>query len=81
MLTTDHLKLVDIKPERICEGHEVYLTEQYHQDFLLSLMEIPRYGWKVMEVTKGVATIQYQRRNLKLLMCLEVDTKYLKKEA
>ena len=67
--------------ERIYEGQEVYLTEHYYEDFKASVLEIPKYGWKVTRVVNAAATIQYQRRNLKLLMLLTVETSYLRKEA
>ena len=60
---------------------EVYLTEQYYADFKTTVLEVPRYGWKIKQLINGEATIEYQRPNLKLLMCLTVDTRYLKKEA
>ena len=31
------------------EGNEVYLTEQYHTDFKMTVLEAPRYGWRVKE--------------------------------
>lgn len=62
------------------EGQEVYLNEQYYVDFNTSVLEIPKYGWRLKTLAAGVATIEYQRRNLKLLMSLMLETKYLKKE-
>ena len=75
-------KIVDLNhPGSIPEGQEVYLSDRYYEDVNATILEIPKYGWKVKELVNGVATIEYQRRNLKLLMCLTVDSKYLKKEA
>ena len=63
------------------QGQEVCLTEEYYADFNTTVLEVPRYGWKMKELVNGEATIEYQRHNLKLLMCLTVDARYLKKEA
>jgi hypothetical protein len=65
----------------ISEGKEVYLGDEYYETFNVTVLEVPKYGWKVKEVLSGVATIENQRRNLKLLMSLTVDTRFLKKEA
>ena len=62
-------------------GQEVYLNEQYYTDFNTSVIEVPKYGWQVKTLSDGVATIEYQRRNLKLQMSLTLDTTYLTKEA
>jgi hypothetical protein len=61
-------------------GQDVYLTQDYYDDAKTNVLEVPRYGWQVKSVGNGVATIEYQRRNLKLLMSLMVETKYLTKE-
>ena len=75
-------KITDLnEPGRISEGEEVYLTEQYYEDLNATVLEIPRYGWKVKQLINGEATIEYQRKNFKLWMCLTVNTRYLKKEA
>lgn len=83
MLDADRAKIiVDVKAaETIAAGGEVYLIDQYYYDFKTSVLEIPRYGWKVKQLENGMATIEYQRRNLKLLMSLTVDCQYLKREA
>jgi hypothetical protein len=36
--------------ETFSKGDDVYLTEQYYQDFKLSILQVPRYGWKVNEL-------------------------------
>ncbi len=74
-------KVVEMNPsDSFYEGMEVYLNESYYTDFNTSVIEIPKYGWKLKTLAAGVATIEYQRRNLKLLMSLMLETKYLKKE-
>ena len=67
-------------PGNVQGDQEVYLTEQYYADFNTTLLEVPRYGWRVKLLVNGEATIEYHRHNLKLLMSLTVDTSYLKKE-
>jgi hypothetical protein len=62
------------------EGQIVYISEQYYNDNSASVAEIPRFGWIIKSVLDNVATIEYQRHNLKLLMTLMVDKKYLKAE-
>ena len=70
------------QPANISEGQEFYLTEQYYKYFKVSeLWKCPNTGGRVITLLNGVATIEYQRRNLKLLMSIIVDSKYLKKEA
>jgi len=61
-------------------GLEVYLTEQYYEDTNASVLEVPRYGWEIKAVVEGVATIEYQRPNWKLLMSIMCETKYLKRQ-
>lgn len=74
-------KVVDMNPsDTFSEGMNVYLNESYYADFNTSVIEIPKYGWKLKTLAAGVATIEYQRRNLNLSMLLMLETKYLKKE-
>ena len=67
-------------PERLYPGQEIYLTEQYYEDTNATVLEVPRYGWKIKAIVDGVATIEYQRPNWKLLMSIMCETKYLRKE-
>jgi hypothetical protein len=66
--------------EILREGQIVYISEQYHRDNSASVAEIPRFGWIIKSIVDNIATIEYQRHNLKLLMILMVDMKYLKAE-
>lgn len=61
-------------------GQDVYLSQEYYNDANTGVLEVPRYGWQVKSVEDGVATIEYQRPNLKLLMTLTVETRYLRQE-
>lgn len=67
--------------EHLGPGDQVYLSENYYIDTAATLLEVPRYGWKIKSQVDGVATIEYQRPNWKLLMSIMCETKYLKKEA
>jgi hypothetical protein len=62
------------------EGEAVYISDQYYRDVDANLIEIPRFGWIVKSILNEVATIEYQRKNIKLNMNLMIDTKYLLKE-
>ena len=66
--------------ETFSDGQEVYLNDVYYLDFRTSVLDVPKYGWKVKALVNGVATIEYQRQNVRLLMTLMLETKYLRKE-
>ena len=66
--------------EQIKVGQNVYISEQYYNDNNASMAELPRFGWVVKSILDNAATIEYQRQNLKLLMTLMVDIKYLESE-
>jgi hypothetical protein len=66
--------------ETFSDGQEVYLNDIYYLDFRTSVLDVPKYGWKVKALVNGVATIEYQRQNVRLLMTLMLETKYLRKE-
>lgn len=66
--------------EKVSLDDAVYLTEEYYTDTKATVLDVPRYGWKVKLVYQGVATLEYQRANWKLLMTLILETKYLKKD-
>ena len=67
-------------PESLAPGQEICLTEQYYRDTNATVLEVPRYGWKIKAIVDGVATIEYHRPNWKLLMSIMCETKYLKTE-
>jgi hypothetical protein len=75
-------KVVELHPasDHFSVGQKVFLKQAYYDDLNTSILEVPRYGWQVKEVAGDAVVIQYQRRNLKLLMTLMIETKYLKKE-
>ncbi|HEU5147705.1 MAG TPA: hypothetical protein VFT90_13355 [Chryseosolibacter sp.] len=59
---------------------DVYLADHYYEDTNATVLEVPKYGWRVKSLVDGVATIEYQRPNWKLLMLIMCETKYLKHE-
>jgi hypothetical protein len=62
-------------------GQVVYIKDEYYADNNLSVMEIPRYSWKVMKVQEnGIALCEFQRRGRNSLMTLTIELKYLKVE-
>jgi hypothetical protein len=68
------------RSEAYTPGQQVYLAQEYYSDSNTTLLEVPRYGWQVKAVVGGIARLEYQRPNMKLLMNLTVETKYLRKE-
>lgn len=81
MTPTSTAKVIELHPpEDFSIGQEVYLTQQYYTDTKATVLEVPKYGWKIKAVVNDTATIEYQRPNLKLLMSLMLETKYLTKE-
>ena len=67
--------------EKIRPGDAVYLHDEYYADTQATVLEVPRFGWKVIAIDQGrLATIEYQRANWKLLMTLILETKYLKRD-
>ena len=75
-------KILELKPaEAFSAGQGVYLAQEYYDYANTTVLEVPRYGWEVKAIIDGVATIEYQRNNLKLLMSLMVETKYLRRES
>lgn len=78
---TEHVaKVVDFNPETLSPGDCVYLTEDYYIETNATVLEVPRYGWKVKAYTEGVCQIEYQRSNWKLLMSIMCEAKFLKRE-
>ena len=80
MATENNAKILEFTPDLFYPGDQVYLTEDYYIDTDASVLEVPRYGWKIKAYTDGVCQIEYQRPNWKLLMSIMCETKYLKRE-
>jgi hypothetical protein len=45
-----------------------------------NVIEIPRFGWIVKSTLGNTATVEYQRKNIKLNMTLSIDISYLHNE-
>lgn len=80
MTSREGVSKIGSQPEKVSMDDAVYLTEHYYTDTNATVLEVPRYGWKVKAVSQGVATIEYQRANWKLLMTLMLELKYLRKD-
>ncbi|HYC84348.1 MAG TPA: hypothetical protein VEB86_03965 [Chryseosolibacter sp.] len=61
-------------------GHVVYIRDEFYADNNLSVLEIPRYSWKVLKVDNGIAMCEFQRRGRNSVMTLTIEIKYLKIE-
>jgi len=73
----------NLKPttaESFFVGQEVYLAQEYYDETNATILDVPRYGWQVKSIVDGVACIEYQRHNLRLLMSLMVEIRFLKKD-
>lgn len=64
----------------ILPGKIVYIKDEFYSDNNLSVMEIPRYLWKVVRLEEGMAACQFQRRGRNSVMTLTIDRKYLNVE-
>jgi hypothetical protein len=61
-------------------GHIVYIKDEYYSDNNLSVMEVPRYSWRVMKVDNSVAACEFQRKGKNSVMTLTIELKYLRVE-
>ncbi|MBT1703371.1 hypothetical protein [Chryseosolibacter indicus] len=62
-------------------GQIVYIKDEFYADNNLSVMEVPRYSWKIMKVQdNGIATCEFQRRGKNSVLTLTIELKYLKVE-
>ena len=67
-----------ISPGDFYPGREIYLSDKYYLD--ATVLEIPKYGWKVKAIMNGLARIEYHRPKLKVLISIFCEVKYLKHE-
>jgi hypothetical protein len=61
-------------------GNVVYIKDEFYFDNNLSVLEVPRYSWKVMKLENGIATCEFQRKGRNSLMTLTIEIKYLRIE-
>jgi hypothetical protein len=61
-------------------GHIVYIKDEYYADNNLSIMEVPRYSWRVMKIDNSIAALEFQRKGRNSVMTLTIELKYLRVE-
>jgi hypothetical protein len=61
-------------------GQVVYIRDEYYADNNLSVLEVPRYAWRVLKVDNSVAALEFQRRGRNSVLTLTIELKYLKVE-
>ena len=61
-------------------GQVVYIKDEFYTDNNLSVLEIPRYSWRVLKMDNGISTCEFQRRGRNSIMTLTIEVKYLKIE-
>jgi hypothetical protein len=62
-------------------GTIVYIKDEFYTDNNLSVMEVPRYLWKVLKLENAMAACQFQRRGKNAVLSLRIEMKYLTVEA
>lgn len=62
-------------------GQIVYIKDEFYFDNNLSVMEFPRYAWRVVKIENTIATCEYQRRGKNSVLTLTIELKYLKVES
>ena len=62
-------------------GHVVYIKDEFYSDNNLSVMEVPRYSWKVTKLENSLASCEFQRRGRNSTLTLTIEVKYLRIEA
>lgn len=62
-------------------GQVVYIRDEYYVDNNLSVLEVPRYSWKVVKIENGIATCEFQRKGRNSALTLTIEVKYLRVEA
>ena len=66
--------------EVVQAGNIVYIKDDFYADNNLSVMEVPRYSWKVVKLDNGIAFCEFQRRGRNSVLSLTIELKYLRKE-
>ena len=61
-------------------GHLVYIKDEYYADNNLTVLEIPRYSWRVLKIDNAIAACEFQRKGRNSVMTLTIELKYLKVE-
>ncbi len=66
---------------KVQPGHIVYIKDEFYFDNNLSIMEVPRYAWKVNKIENTLASCEFQRHGRNSMMTLTIEIKYLKVES
>jgi len=66
---------------QVLPGNIVYIKDEFYADNNLSVMEVPRYLWKVVKLENSIAACQFQRRGRNSILSLTIEMKYLRVEA
>jgi hypothetical protein len=66
--------------KQVQPGNIVYIKDEFYIDNNLSVMEIPRYAWRVNKIENTIASCEFQRRGRNSIMTLTIEIKYLKIE-
>ncbi len=61
-------------------GQMAYIRDEFYLENNLSILEIPRYAWKITKVENGMVSCEFQRRGRNAFMTLSIEGKYLKIE-
>jgi len=61
-------------------GQVVYIKDEFYIDNNLSVMEIPRYSWRVIKIDNSIAACEFQRKGRNSVMTLTIELKYLRVE-
>lgn len=62
-------------------GQIVYIKDDFYSDNNFTVMEFPRYAWRVLKAENAIATCEYQRKGRNTSMTLTIEQKYLKIES
>jgi hypothetical protein len=66
---------------QVLPGNIVYIKDEFYTDNNLSVMEVPRYLWKVVKLENTIAACQFQRRGRNSVLSLTIELKYLRVES
>lgn len=62
------------------QGNVVYIKDDFYSDNNLSVMEVPRYSWRVIKLDNALAICEFQRRGRNSNLTLTIEVKYLRVE-
>jgi hypothetical protein len=72
---------VSLRMNKIAQtGQVVYIRDEYYSDNNLTVLEVPRYAWRVLKIDNAIAACEFQRKVKNSVMTLTIELKYLKVE-